>query len=163
MFVFIKEILVNIFGESLGSSLWVAPLAINFTITFLWMILKNIFRTSSKYEAAIETIFHLFSFLVTFFILLSINFYLDLNELPQASYSLWLPSAASISLGEIARMFTSLRKVKEETSLDRKQRQLSWYFILTIIILSFFWVYMVFTEELEPVFWILSFLDKFLL
>lgn len=177
MFQLIKEILVNIFGEKAASSIWITPLGFNFAINFLWLILKKFFKTSTQYQAAqeaqveggtgtflsIEIIFHLFSFLVMFFILVSINFYLDLNDLPQASYSLWLPSIASIGLGELAKIFSGLKKDEAETILDKRQRQLSWYFVLTIITLAGLWVYMIFGEELEPVFWILSFLDRFLL
>lgn len=158
MFSIFKDILVAIFGEKVAESLWIAPLAVNFTINFFWLIIKNLFKTSTQYQTAreaeaaggtsaflsIETIFFLFSFLATFFILVSINFYLDLNDRPQTHYSLWLPSVAAITLGEIAKIFSGFKKDEMESTLDKRQRQLSWYFILTMILLSLLWIYMIF-------------------
>jgi len=173
MFSFIRDILITIFGERVGESLWVAPLAVNFTINFLWLIFKNIFKVTTQYQAAreareeggtgaflgIETVLFLFSFLVTFFILISVNFYLEINDIPQAHFSLWVPSVTSIILGEIARIFTGFRRAGE-TGLDERQRQFSWYFFLTIFALFIFWAYMIFGEELMP---FLENLNRFLL
>jgi len=173
----LEDFLIAIFGERIASHLLLAPLAINFGINFIWFILKNVFKTSSQYRAAkeaeeaggtgtflsIEAIFYLFSFLVTFFILVSINFYTDLNDIPPTTYVLWLPSIASITIGEIAKFFSGLKKSETETSLDRRQRQLSWFFILTIISLAGLWFYMIFGEGIQPFIDALYTVDRFLL
>jgi len=137
-----------------------APLEVNFVINFFWVLLKNIFKTSSDYRLGEEVVTFvefkvltfIFSFLLMFMFYLSFDFWstwLDLNS----NYLLFLPSLAAIVLAEISSLIVKFSHNKnqeidlnsslQEEKLNKEKNELSVYALISIVLLLGFWGYMI--------------------
>lgn len=141
-----------------------APLEINFLINLGWLVLKSLFKSFSDYRvtkernqegmgglfifAEMKIAVFLLSFLTTFAIFLSLDFWFEILEVSENELIWWLPSAVAISLAEISGLITKILPEKEEElgsiegSEVKKINQLSVYFILVFLSLMVFWLIM---------------------
>lgn len=143
--------MIEIFKQYLDSliNLKIYPfssLEVNFIINFIWVFLKNLFKTNSDYRYGKEQsvfvqsklLIFMFSFLIMFLISISLDFwsiYLDL----ETKYILWwLPSVLAIILAEFAGI---LAKILKKDSVGEEEFI---YFLTSFLSLSVFWLIMVF-------------------
>lgn len=142
-----------------------APLEINFLINFGWVLLRSLFKGFSDYRvtrderqegtgglflfAEMKIAVFLFSFLATFAISLSLDFWFSILDISQNTFIWWLPSTVAILLAETSGLITKiLPKKEEETELIEESElekisQLSVYFLLAFLSLITFWLIMV--------------------
>lgn len=149
-----------------------APLLVNFSIQFFWVLSRSLFKATGDYVTAREAksvggvgifignqiIIYLFSFLVTFAIFLSFEFLYSFHRIAGWKITWWMPSFVSIILAEISKVSANWFKKREEASLEEgalaveseleeKSRQLKFYFFLSTVILACLWLYILFGED----------------
>lgn len=160
-----------------------APLGVNFTIQLLWVVIRSFSKVRSDYQAAQEAkaeggagifvgtqvILYLFSFIITLAIFLSLDFLFKTREISGLKYMWWLPSAASIGLVETSKFFAKIFKGKsesvaeEETELEGKTRQLSFFFWISVMAIGGLWFVILFGEEVDLFYDFLRVFDQFFL
>ena len=141
-----------------------APLEINFLIDCGWVVIRSLFKGFFDYRvtregrqgggsgfflfAEMRIAIFIFSFLVTFSISLSLDFWFTLMGISKNKFIWWLPSTIAISLAETSGLITRILPEKEEegelleTVEIRKISHLSVYFSLVFLSLVIFWLIM---------------------
>ena len=159
------------------------PLGVNFTIQLLWVVIRSFSKVRSDYQTAQEAkaeggagifvgtqvILYLFSFIIILAIFLSLDFLFKTREISGLKYMWWLPSVASISLVEISKFLAKIFKgepeseAEEETELEGKTRQLSYFFWVSVIAIGGLWFVILFGEEVDLFYNFLRIFDQLLL
>ena len=160
-----------------------APLGVNFTIQLLWVVIRNFSKVRSDYRTAQEAkaeggagifvgtqmVLYLFSFIITLIIFLSLDFLFKTREIASLKYMWWLPSTASIGLMEISKLLAKIfegeseSEVEEETELEGKTRQLSYFFWVSVIVMGGLWFVILFGKEVDLFYDFLRVFDRFFL
>lgn len=146
-----------------------APLEINFIINLSWVVFKSLFKSFSDYRvtkeegqeqtsgffifAEIQITTFLLSFLTTFAVFLSLDFWLAILDISKSGFIWWLPSVISIVLAEASGATSKLFPEKKERleffenpeikKTLKKTSHLSVYFFLVFFCLTVFWLIMV--------------------
>lgn len=160
-----------------------APLEVNFIINFVWVVFRSIFKASADFRyrtlesdeseetnilpfIQLQLVFFLFSFLVVFMIVLSMEFWFTYFEVDTSHILWWLPSLIAICLAEFSGYISAFVKSddgsKEAIDIDgfgeteavemiglkEKRKTLGIYFILSFLGLAGYWGYMLFKHFL---------------